>query len=76
MVQLLRHDDYKYPVSSGDKDKEKAKKQSSFPRPTPVLLDLIEDDELEAARELVEREAEAGARRLVPVGGEEAQGEG
>jgi pre-mRNA splicing factor component len=75
MVQMLRHDDYKYPVSAGDREKEKNKKQS-FPRPTPVSLDIIEDDDLEAARELVEREADAGVRRLGAAGGEEGGEEG
>jgi pre-mRNA splicing factor component len=73
MVQMLRHDDYKYPVNTGDKEREK-KKQSPFPRPTPCALDSIDDDELEAARELVEREADAGVRKLGANGGEEGQG--
>lgn len=52
MIRILKHDDYKYPL-------EKSKKTLDTPRPSPVLLDIIEEQELEAARELIEREAEA-----------------
>ena len=39
MVQLLRHDTYKYPLEE--------KKKSSQPRQLPVVLDIIDDQDLE-----------------------------
>ena len=58
MIRILKHDDYKYPL-------EKSKKTLDTPRPSPVLLDIIEEQELEAARELMEREAEATLKASV-----------
>lgn len=58
MVLLLKHDTYRYPVQ------EKNKKASDRPRPIPVRLDEIEDQDMDAARELVEREADMFARAL------------
>ena len=55
MVKILRHDEYKYP---------KSKITANFPRPPPVRLEVIEDQDLESARELVEREAEMSIRLL------------
>ena len=59
MVKILRHDEYKYPFET------KSKITANFPRPTPVRLEVIEDQDLESARELVEREAEMSIRLLV-----------
>ena len=59
MVKMLRHDEYKYPFEM------KLKNTASFPRPTPVSLEVIEDQDMESARELVEREAEMSIRLLV-----------
>ena len=52
MVQLLAHDEYKFPVS---------RKGSKAPlsRPIPVEIEKIEDNELQIARELIENEMEA-----------------
>ena len=58
MVLLLKHDTYKYPVE------EKNKKISNKTRPVPVRLEKIEDQDLEAGRELVEREADVSVRAL------------
>lgn len=58
MIRILKHDEYKYPI-------EKSKKTLDTPRPSPVTLDIIEDQELEAARELIEREAEASLKATV-----------
>ena len=59
MVKMLRHDEYKYPFEI------KSKNTANFPRPTPVSLEVIEDQDMESARELVEREAEMSIRLLV-----------
>ena len=58
MIRILKHDEYKYPL-------EKSKKSLDTPRPSPVALDIIDDQELEAARELIEREAEATLKASV-----------
>ena len=60
MVQLLRHDLYKYPLGE--------KKKTNAPRPVPVDIERIEVQDLESARELVEREADASVRMLVVTG--------
>ena len=59
MVRLLQHDTYKYPVE------EKSKKSSNQPRPVLVRLEEIEDQDLETARELVEREANNSVKNLL-----------
>ena len=59
MVKMLRHDEYKYPSEI------KSKNSANFPRPIPVNLEVIEDQDMESARELVEREAELSIRLLV-----------
>ena len=58
-MKMLRHDEYKYPFEM------KLKNTANFPRPTPVSLEVIEDQDMESARELVEREAEMSIRLLV-----------
>ena len=58
MIRILKHDEYKYPL-------EKSKKTLDTPRPSTVTLDIIEDQELEAARELIEREAEAALKASI-----------
>ena len=58
MIRILKHDEYKYPL-------EKSKKTLDTPRPSTVTLDIIEDQELEAARELIEREAEVALKATV-----------
>mmetsp|Transcript_1666 Transcript_1666/g.1816 ORF Transcript_1666/g.1816 Transcript_1666/m.1816 type:complete len:805 (+) Transcript_1666:172-2586(+) len=52
MVRIIKHDDYKFPSKSKDKKRSSA-------RPTAVQLDIIDDQDMEAARELITREAEA-----------------
>ena len=65
MVLLLKHDTYKYPVE------EKNKKISNKTRPVPVRLEKIEDQDLEAGRELVEREADVSVRALSDLIGDD-----
>jgi pre-mRNA-splicing factor CDC5/CEF1 len=66
MVRILKHDDYKYP------NKFKDKKRSSA-RPTAVQLEIIDDQDMEAARELIIREAEASI--VIDVQAIEEEGE-
>ena len=58
MVRLIRHDEYKYPTAA-DSSAAAASKRHAPPRPQPVDLDPIDDQDLEDARELINREAAA-----------------
>jgi pre-mRNA-splicing factor CDC5/CEF1 len=60
MVRLIRNDEHKYPVPDPSLGADPRRRG-----PPPAELDVVDEDEMEAARELVEHEASAMISRCV-----------
>jgi pre-mRNA-splicing factor CDC5/CEF1 len=56
-VKLLKHDDHVYPVVESD-GKKRAKKRKKDPLAKEIKLDIISEDALDKAREMLNHEAE------------------